>query len=253
MDDAQAVAANPAVAQAITAGDHSTLSSLTASDLANKQLAGLDITNSVAEVLQRAENTSSWGDSVSSNPMVRKALAGTSGSTIASQSGILAPALVIQSYVPVYDSNHNVIGTVMASVEVNNAFVDGIKNATGLDSSIYADNVLSATTLVAPDGITRWVGVKEVNQSVLNTVIQKNQVYKGSLSILNQQYLAVYVPLTDASSNVVGMLFAGQPSTTVLQTSANSVQLTFIITAILLGLSIIPAYYVSKHIAKQLG
>jgi sensor histidine kinase regulating citrate/malate metabolism len=72
------------------------------------------------------------------------------------------------------------------------------------------------------------------------------------LSILNRQYLAVYSPLKDADNTVVGMLFIGQPEVSILATASYLINLTFIGSVILLIVAIIPAYFVARHIARQL-
>jgi len=155
--------------------------------------------------------------------------------------------------VPIRDPSTNlIVGAADGSLVLDSAFVDGIKQATGLESSIYAGNVSSATTFVAPDGVTRWIGVKQTNNSVVQTVLKKGQIYKGSLDIQNSQYLAVYEPLKDIDNNIIGMLFIGQPQLDVLKTAGRSVELTFVVTVVLLMLAIIPAFLIARHISRQL-
>lgn len=249
---ADEVAGNPQVIQAVEANNHASLDSLTSTILADKGLSNLDITSAQAQVLERAENPDRWGDSISSDAQVRRALIGESDSAITSGDGVLAPTLYIRSVVPIKGSDGSVVGTVSATIALNNTFVDGLKNATGLESAIYSGNICSATTLLAPDGVTHWVGLKEENKTVLNTVLRNGKTYKGSLNILNQQYLATYIPFRNVNNQVVGMLFIGEPETTILQTTAHSIELTFIVASILLVLAILPAYLISKYIARQL-
>src|SRR6202042_1550651 len=128
----------------------------------------------------------------------------------------------------------------------------GIKHSTGLDSSIYAGNTVSATTFLAPDGISRWVGVKETSPAIKRTVLTRGQTYKGSVSVLNRQYLGVYLPLKNIDNSVIGMLFIGQTSLSILQTADHSIELTFVVTALLMVLSIVPAYLMARYISKQL-
>jgi methyl-accepting chemotaxis protein len=144
------------------------------------------------------------------------------------------------------------VGTATVGLTIDSAFVDGIRQSTILDSAMYAGNKVSATTFTAPDGVTRMIGITETNSSIQNTVLKEGQDYKGSVSILNQQSLAVFSPLKDTNNNVIGMLFIGIPQTSVLQTAGHAVEMTFLVTAILLILTIIPAYLISKHIARQL-
>jgi len=250
--NAQIIAQNPAIALAITSKDHAALASLNSDFLAQKKLSTLDITDSSGQVLLRAEDPKRWGDSVSSDSLVRRALVGTSASSIISQQGVLAPQLFIKTIVPVRASNQQIVGTTSVSLLIDSTFVDGIKNSTGLDSSVYGGDSLSATTLTGPDGKSRVVGAKLTDKRVTDKVLHGGQSYKGELDVLNRPYLAVYAPLKDADNVVVGMLFIGQPQTSVLITAGRSIELTFIVTALLILLSIIPSYLIARHIARQL-
>ncbi len=250
--NAEAIAQSPLVAQAVQAKDHAALQTLTTSFLADKKESNLIITTANAQVLLRAEDPDRFNDSISNDTLVRRALVGEPSSTVASSQGVLAPVISIKSAVPVRDSTNKIIGTVTAAVIIDNGLVDGIKNATGLDSAIYSGNALSATTFKAEDSKTRQVGIKQTDMAVTNTVLVKGKVFKGSLNILNRQYLSVYTPVKDVNNTVIGMLFIGQPQSTVLKTAGHSIELTFVLAAGLLLLTIIPAYFTSKYLAYQL-
>ena len=251
--DTQSIAENPDVASAVVTKNHNSLNSLTSTYLHDKKQSSLTITSNFGQVLLRAEDPDRWGDSISSDAGIRLALIGQSVSSVSTQDGVLAPLIYIKSTVPIRDSaNSQIVGAAEGGLVLDSAFVDGIKQATGLDSSIYAGNVVSATTFLAPDGITRWIGVKETSHAVQTTVLKKGQTFKGTLGIQNRQYLVVFAPLKDINNNIIGMLFIGQPQVTILQTAGHSVELTFVVTALLLILAIFPAYFISKYLARQL-
>ncbi len=250
--NAETVSQNTQIIDAVAARDHKSLLALTAGFLATKKQSSLVITTSSGQVLLRAEDPNRWGDSLSSDTLVRRAVVGASTSSVVSRQGVLAPAIYIKTTVPVRSSDNTIIGTVSVSLIANNALVDGIKNSTGLDSAIYSSDTLSATTFVAPDGKSREIGVKQTDKAVTNRVLKHDQVFKGQLNILNRPYLAVYTPLKDADNSVVGMLFIGQPQATTLKTAGQSIELTFLVAVVLLVLSTIPAYLVARHLARQL-
>ena len=251
--DTEAIAENPDVVSAVMANDHNSLNSLTSTYLHDKQQSTLTITSNVGQVLLRAQDPSRWGDSISSDTTIRRALIGQSISGVSTQNGVLAPQIYINAAVPIVNTaNNQIVGAAESSLVLDSAFVDGIKQATGLDSSIYAGNVVSATTFLAPDGITRWIGIKETNNAVQNTVLKQDQTFKGILNIQNRQYLAVYMPLKDINNNIIGMIFIGQPQVAILEAAGRSVELTFVVTALLLIVSIIPAYLISKYLSRQL-
>lgn len=248
----EALSYNPEYISAIIKKDHKKLVDLSAGYLANKKQSSLIITDDSGQVLLRAEDSDRWGDSISSDSLIRRALIGRNGSSVTAQSGVVAPTLYIKSSFPVRSSNNIIVGTITSSVAIDDAFVDGIKNATGLEASIYAENTRSATTTYVADGKSRWVGLKEQNQDVKRTVLEKGEVYSGSLEILNRPYLAVYRPLKDVDNEVVGMILIGQPQTNLLDVANKSLQKTFQIAVMMLILSVVPAYFVSKYIVRQL-
>jgi hypothetical protein len=251
--DAGAVAENPGVIQSVIARDNKTLTSLTSNFLQDKKQSSLIITSSTGQVLMRAEDPSRYGDSLSSDTLIRRALINQSSSSIGTQGGVLAPLVYVKSATPIRDANKKIIGTITVGLVIDNAFVDGIKHSTGLDSAIYASNIRSATTFLAPDGISRLIGVKDTNPAVQKTVLKNGKSFDGSVTVLNRQFLAVYAPLKDVDNTTVGMLFIGVPQSSVLQTAGHSVQLTFMVTVVLLLLAVAPAYLVSKYITKQLN
>ncbi|MEK7561685.1 MAG: cache domain-containing protein [Patescibacteria group bacterium] len=250
---AEIIAQNPAIASAVTARDHARLAALTTGFLQSKKQSSLVIITDSAQVLLRGEDPSRWGDSLSGDSLIRRALVGTAVSSVTSKESVLAPLVYITSASPIRDDSQQIIGAAVVSLVADNAFVDGIKQATGLDSAIYSGNIRSATTLVAPDGKSRWVGVKDEHKQVGADVLQKGGSFKGPLSISNKSYLGVYVPIKDADNTVVGMLFLGQPQSTLLKTAGHSIELTFVIAASLLVLAVIPSYYISRYLAYQVS
>lgn len=249
---AEVVAGNSAVAAAVVAHDHARLAQLQSNFLAAKGQSSLVITNDSAQVLLRAEDPADWGDSVSSDSLVSRALVGKVGHGLSAEEGALAPRLVMRSAVPIRNAAGLIVGTVTAGFTVDNAFVDGLRKSTGLSASIYSGSTRVATTLVASDGRTRAVGVTESNKDVTNTVLKGNKTWSGLISSDGQSYLAVYAPLRDADNASVGMLFIGQPQILLLQAAGKSIELTFLIAVGLLVLAIVPVHLISKSLANQL-
>lgn len=249
---AEALSYSPEYKAAILAKDHAKLEKLTTDYLSTNKLSSLIITTDTGQVLLRAEDTDRWGDSLSSDPLVRRSLVGQKNSSISSISGAIAPTVYIKSTAPVKSPSNIVLGTITAGVAIDDAFVDGIREATGLDASIYSGNVRSATTTLAADGKSRWVGIKEQNKTVNQKVLEKGETYSGSINILNRPYLAVYRPLLDVDNTPVGMILIGQPQTELLKVANQSIQRTFVLATVLLVASVIPAYFVSKYITRQL-
>lgn len=248
--DAQVVAQDPQIVAALFRSDRSSLTDILTPTLLAKKLAAITIVDSNAQVILRAHDFEHFGDSLSSDPLVQLALENRETTSVDTREGTLAPIVTIRAAAPVL-KNNQLIGAVLISNDIDNAFVDGVKEATGLDTSIYADNIRSATTFIAPDGKSRFIGIKEENEVVKETVIAQGQTFEGSVNLLSVPYLAVFSPVKSFDNNVVGMLFVGRPQTSILQTAARSIELTFTISTILLVLSVFPAYWISKYIASQ--
>lgn len=249
---AKSIANESGYVNAVAKKDHNQLKQLSKDFLANEKQSTLIITDDDGRVLLRAEDADRWGDSISSDVLVRKALIGEVQSSVVSAQGVIAPTVYIKSTVPVRDASNTIIGTITSGVALDNSFVDGIKNTTGLGASIYSGNTRSATTTLSADGKSRWVGIKEETPKINSTVLKDGETYAGSLSILNTDYLAVYAPLRDINNEVIGMVVIGQPAIQILQAANNSIQKTFILTVGLLLISIIPAYVGSRYLERQI-
>jgi hypothetical protein len=241
------------VLNAINNRDREQLKKLTSTYLADNKLTGLILTNQSGQVLLRAEDSEQWGDSVSNDDLIKRALLGISQSTMSVHSGTSAPIMQVRSAVTVKDAAGNIAGGVLASVDLSSAFVDGIKKTTGLQSSIYSGNTLSATTLLSPDGKTRPIGVKISDINIKDKVLVKGQIFSGILALQHKQMLAVFVPIKDVDNSPIGMLLVAQPGSSILQTAGHSVEVTFIIMAIILLLSIYPIMLVVKALVRQIS
>jgi len=249
--DADILSESPAIASAVVSSDHNGLSSLTANYLVDKGLSSFVITSSDGEVLLEGQNPDKWGQSISSDPLFQRAALGYSAQSKVTQPGVLAPGVVIEAATPIRAASGDIIGVVITDQAIDSTFLDGIKHATNLDSAVYAGDVVSATTFVAPDGSSRSIGVSQPSTAVQQLVLGGGQTFKGSLSILNRSYLVVYAPLKDVNNNVIGMLLTAQPQQTLLKTIAHSIELTFLAAIGLLLIMIIPAYLLASKMARQ--
>jgi hypothetical protein len=251
LSDSQVLAQNPEIISLVEEKSRPKLNDLAQSYLLTKKQSFLVITTETGQVLARGEDRERVGDSMSDDPLIKRALLGQSASSVITKDGVLAPQISISSATPVIKDGA-VLGTVMTGITIDNAFVDGVKNATGLEASLYANNILSATTLLAPDGKARAVGIREENKNIKNNVLIKGQSHVGGINILNVPYFAAYLPLKDVDNIPVGMLSAGKLQIGVLAAAGRSIELTFIVAVILLILSVFPALLIAKYLAKQL-
>lgn len=249
---AKQVASSSNIISSVQNKSHDELNAALGSYLKNNSYTSLLVTTEVGQVLWRADDPDRWGDSISSDPLLKRTAFGFEGSSVTTRESVLAPVVEIRSASPIIN-NGIVVGAVIVGIAIDNAFVDGIKKDTGLDVSVYSGNTRSSTTFVDSDGKTRLIGVKEESAAIKKTVLEDSQTYKGSLSILNVPVLAVFTPLNDIDNTTVGMLFAGQTQLALLEAAGRSIELTFVLAIILLVVAIIPTYLISRYISYQIN
>jgi hypothetical protein len=249
--NATVLAQTPAVVTAAATGDHTTAAKQATDMLVKQHLSDVIVTSDTGQVLARASDPDRYGDSISDDTLVKRALVGTTATTTTPRSGVLSPELVITTAAPIRQTNR-IVGVSLASISLDNSFVDGIKHTTGLDSAVYAGDTRSATTLVGPDGTSRSTGVKETSSKVKDTTLTRGGIWRGPLTVSNINYLAIYLPLKDVDNTVVGMLFVGQIQDTVLQSASQAIKLTFGLAVLWLLIIVMPIYLISRYIARQL-
>jgi len=252
LSDAAVLVQQAGFGQMVSDGDKVGLALAAQKFLLGKSLSFLVVTDSDGRVLARGEDRERIGDSLSDDALVRRALNGQEVASVAVKDGVLAPEVSVRAVVPI-KQDKEVIGVVLAGTVIDNAFVDGIKAATGLEAAVYGDDVLAATTQVSADGKSRWVGTKNQESGVRSQVLEKGENYSGSQNVLNTPYFVSYMPLKDMDGATVGMLFVGRPQVTVLAAAAKSIELTFLTTAILIVVAVGPAYVISRFMANQLS
>lgn len=250
ISDAEVISQNSDLQKAMGESNKDVLKNIATSVIVAKKQSYLVIANTSGAVLMRGEDSDRMGDSVSSDPLFVRALRGEKVSSVVLLDGAIAPKLSIRSAVPV-KSQDKTIGVIIVGTDIDNAFVDGLKETTKLNISVYAGNTLSATTFTSIDGKSRYIGVKEENGDIRKKVLNEGKNYPAVINILNVPYYGVFAPLKDVNSNPVGMIFAGKEQTLVIEDGAKSIEITFVIASILILISFIPAFYISKYISNQ--
>src|SRR6185369_3658454 len=127
LSDAQVAANNPAMQKAISESDRKTLRDLTSSLVSSKKESFLVVTGSNGSVLMRGEDTERFGDSLSDDPLYKKAITGQAATSVVVKDGVLAPTVSLRAAVPV-TLGGSVVGTVIVGTDIDNSYVDGVKN-----------------------------------------------------------------------------------------------------------------------------
>ena len=252
LSHARAVAQDSDFKQAFTS-DSAELYTITSNFMLLQNTNFLDVASSSGEIVIRAEDKERKGDNVSHDPTIKSALTGVPLATIVSKEGITHPQVLVKAAVPIRKENSaNVQGVVATGFVIDSAFVDEVKDITGLDAAVFGGNKRAATTFVAPDGKSRFVGTLETNKNILKKVLEKGEVYVGSSNVLNQPYYTAYAPLKTYGGKPIGMLYVGKPQVSLYKTAQKSIELTFLGSVILMILSIIPAYFLARYMREHL-
>lgn len=217
----------------------------------NKKINNLLIVGSEGEVIANGEDIERFGEIMDDHPLISESLKGTKKTSMRIIHTNLVPGLTIEAASPIRD-NDKIIGAVLVQQTIDTALLDGVKNQTNLDVSLYAGKTLSATTLLSPDGVNRPIGTIETRDYITTPVLTNAQPYTGVVSLLNKPYVSSYSPVTNTRNEAIGMIMVGKPMMIVIASARRSIEITFILTTILMALSIIPSYLFSRFLVKQI-
>jgi methyl-accepting chemotaxis protein len=169
----------------------------------------LVITDTQGKVFIRAHEPEKFGDSISGQVNIQKALKGERSV------GIEEGAVVkysIRAGTPLKDPSGHIIGAVsLGYVLSNNEFVDKQKLLFNCDVCVFSGDERIATTIEDSDG-QRIIGSKMEDQDIINTVLVNGKTYYGQSTIDGAKYFSAYLPIIDVTGKSSGMLFIGQKS-----------------------------------------
>ncbi len=225
--------------------DEKKLQEVTDKTMQNSGVDFLVVLDKEGKVLARADGYQATGTSMSGNLVVSEAIKGISKSNLIIREWVNAPLTILEVASPAK------FGVVYTGYILDSAFVDGYKNATGLETSIYAGEVKAATTYVAPDGVTRLVGAVQTSSVVKSEVLEKGNTYLGLSSIFQNEYVSAYGPFKNEEGKILGMVFVGLPSNLLFEAVRASVYSTFYVVIFLAVLSFIPAYMFARFIERN--
>ena len=234
---AETIAQNSNISAALAASNSSQLAQISQSFLLRQKTTSVIITDSDFKVVARAAQPEMLGDTLPSSPLTARLLAGQPAVNIYVLA-YPAPQAVIQAAAII-----PALGFVFVEDILDNTYLDHLRDTSGLATSIYIDNRLAATSLLNPDHRTRPIGLPAPRESF---------PWSGQTSIAGVHYLGAFTPLSDLDSNPVATLFVGSPATSLLTAAGAALQTSFILAAILLVLSLLPAYLISNYISRQI-
>ncbi|PKN08748.1 MAG: chemotaxis protein [Deltaproteobacteria bacterium HGW-Deltaproteobacteria-8] len=229
---ASSVSHNPLLAQGLLTGDIYTLQSILKEQLADIHADTAFITDAKGIILARGHSDKA-GDSAADRYSVAEALKGRGNASI--ERGMVIKVAMLSAQ-PI-KRNGAVVGVVaMGTALSGDDFVDRIKTLTGLETTIF-DGDTRASTTILKDG-KRVVGTKMDNPKVLETVLQKGEIFLSQNTILGKNYETAYWPLKDGTGKIQGMFFIGKDRSIIeraLSSMTNGILVAAVVIALVMG------------------
>ncbi|MCM1054710.1 MAG: methyl-accepting chemotaxis protein [Bacteroides sp.] len=138
--------------------------------------------------------------------------------------------LTVQNAGAFHENSIIVVGTLVG----RNDLLDGIKEETGADLTLFNGKVRCATTLTDPAG-ARLTG-SSMSADIAETVIDRGEAYSGITVLDGQKRYVNYQPFTDITGNVAGAYFAGNSTE-----YSDNVMLQMLITSVIVAIVVIIA------------
>ncbi len=246
-DVASAMAGYPGVAQAIETKDAAAMVRLLGPMAKQFGVDSVTVSDEKGVVVARTRDKKA-GDSVANQVIVQKALQGEA--TAGVEPGTVV-RLSVRAGAPVKNAAGKIVGVVMPSFAVtHNDIVDRVKKLYGTDATLFHGDERVSTTIIK-DG-KRQVGTK-LNEQIAAKVLGERQRYVGRTEILGMQYLTAYMPLKGPDGKPIGVIFAGQNITEMLQERNNMMMVIGAAAFVTIALGVLLALLLARGIAGPIG
>lgn len=149
------------------------------------------------------------------------------------------------------------------NISENMQVLDDMVAGTEYDVTIFYGKTRMATTLIAADTGERIIGT-EASDTVVKAVLEKGEKYEDYDTVINgKNYFVVYSPIKDDEGTVVGMIFAGIPSSwaedyisSVVKSivfSATGIEVLIILVSVLIVLTAVNAIKNAENVIDELA
>lgn len=242
------------IQNAVLQQDKKALSAVAEEFVAQQKIDQLIIASTSGEVLYRSQDNERTNDVLSEDVALQAVQKGIGVTSFFVQEGVIAPQVYVEALTPIYkngEKNQPVIGLVVASFIIDNAFVDGVKEVTGLDVTVFGGAQRAATTFVSFDGTSRNVGTFQSDEMIHEKVLNNGELFLGKTSIFQQPFYAAYAPVDSFENKHIGMLFVGKPQRTLLDAARQAITLMFNGSLIFVIFSLVPAYFYARFIKEH--
>jgi len=241
------IANNPNLVEALISDD---LGSIIRTANALKTLVQIDFLNIVdtnGNVIARTLAPEMYGDNISNQPHVAKALEGESSSMI-TRGAVLR--LGVYAGAPIYDNDQNMLGVVSLGYRLDTQeFAYDLKALIDCEVSVFANDERIATTILNEQG-EYAIGHKAATD--ISDRVLAGETFIDSVELFDNYLLAHFIPLYGFDDEIIGMLFIAFDTTE----SDNKV-FYFILTGVFItlcvfALCILIAMFISRIVERRL-
>lgn len=134
---------------------------------------------------------------------------GLSGKTVTDLYVVDNKSMCYKTSIPIYYENAQIACLLVGYDLSNNALVDNVKAQSGNEITIFVGDTRLSTTVLNENG-QRAVGTQLAGN--ISSLVLSGKTYVGTTTILGQNMTTKYEPLTNSSGKVLGVLFAGRPT-----------------------------------------
>ena len=155
-------------------------------------------------VITRTHAPDIFGDNIANQPHVAMAL-GRFSSSFITQGAVIR--LGAYAGAPIYDSDMKIIGVISTGFRLDDQkLVYKLKEITGCEVSIFLHDKRVSTTLQGEDG---HYAVGTAAPEDISEIVLSGRIYTGFLQVFGNRFMINGIPLFEAGTNVIGMIFVG--------------------------------------------
>jgi hypothetical protein len=241
--DLTALAKEPAVIAMPGDGHSLTATSYLSAHLSAQGLSILRVTDKLGNIVAAGESERS----VTVPDQTRMASVAIAGQPVADtvRSQVGNGQVILTAAVPVTQNGKN-IGAVIGGLGVDEAFLHGIRAASGLDAWIVVDNKIAAG---GTEGIRDGLAVADT--AMIESAMRQKQPAVGEFLLADTRYYGAAIPLLNADGTAVAVIVTAKPLSEQLKIGNDAVAATFFATILLSLVMTLPVWAVSTAISRQ--
>lgn len=214
------------------------------------KMAGSDfmtITDETGRVLARG-HSEKYNDSITNQETVVLALKGQPAAAVVE--GTIVPFTIRASQPVLYEGR--LVGTISIGTSlVTSAYIDWLKQLSGLDVTIFKGDTRAMTTIM--NNGQRAIGTKLQSLEIIEAVLKKGETRFAHNKILGVEYNSAYWPVRDAHDKIIGMWFVGMPIDVLQQLESEAVNKAIMVGCILLVVQLTLSVIIGLRVSAPVG